>query len=329
MRLAPLALVALTLGCYSIVDIDGETDGGVASSVDGPWPDSPLGIDGGLRDARPRVDPDGAADLPVICGGATCAEGEVCCRLDARCVSPGDPSCAVPSGSPAGSCASSADCDEGEVCTYNESTSSWVRCAGTVGTCERRPDPSECPPGDGNIVCGCDGRTYPSPCVALNAGVVPAALGECGTAQIDFSHESCELDAHCNDPGDPGGFCDTTRMECVWTNTVRVCGSDASYCWPGEACCALTGHCHDPEVEGTCAVPPEGTLYPCASDLDCERTVGGFCDAASCAGPGGCRNVPSSCSGVVEPVCGCDGRTYQNECEAWRATVRVAHTGGC
>jgi hypothetical protein len=65
------------------------------------------------------------------------------------------------------------------------------------------------------------------------------------------------------------------------------------------------------------ACEPSGT--PCTSDEYCERAAGD-----DCARPGACRLRPSTCEPMSDRVCGCDGRVYDNACEAARAGQSVA-----
>ncbi len=42
-----------------------------------------------------------------------------------------------------------------------------------------------------------------------------------------------------------------------------------------------------------------------------------------------CTPIPQGCPAIFEPVCGCDGRTYSNRCEANHASVSVDYLGPC
>jgi hypothetical protein len=64
----------------------------------------------------------------------------------------------------------------------------------------------------------------------------------------------------------------------------------------------------------------------CNSALYCQLPAG-QCSAADA--PGVCAKAPDFCMRVSRPVCGCNGKTYMNECEARKARVAIDTTGAC
>jgi hypothetical protein len=67
---------------------------------------------------------------------------------------------------------------------------------------------------------------------------------------------------------------------------------------------------------------------PCSlSNQFCELRPG---DCATVTNPTGtCTTIPTGCDGVFAPVCGCNGRTYTNDCERQAAGVSKWVDGTC
>jgi hypothetical protein len=76
---------------------------------------------------------------------------------------------------------------------------------------------------------------------------------------------------------------------------------------------------------GTPDVPISG--HPCNTNFDCHPRE--FCVGLGCDAAGTCMPTPTACDGVLDPVCGCDGADYANECLANMNGVRVASRGTC
>lgn len=65
---------------------------------------------------------------------------------------------------------------------------------------------------------------------------------------------------------------------------------------------------------------------PCRKDYFC-RYPEGICGAGDQSGI--CQQIPDVCAEIFAPVCGCDDRTYGNECEAYGASQSVKAQGEC
>ncbi len=65
---------------------------------------------------------------------------------------------------------------------------------------------------------------------------------------------------------------------------------------------------------------------PCESGLWCEMPAR-RCQAADMFGT--CVKRSEICYQIYRPECGCDGKTYGNDCERRRARVSKDHDGKC
>jgi hypothetical protein len=257
---------------------------------------------------------------PEVCGGVTCPSGQTCCLLGGNCIDPStaETSCPKPStsstsapstGAPsigvdAGlgissvSCASNADCLPTQFCAPPPGT---LLCLGP-GTCQSR---SNCGYSTGTTqYCGCDGVNYPSVQSACVVGVRVMSGLPCAT------------------PVNPAeGMPGTPRVPVIY------CGA-SDQCPQGQHCCSITGRCYDTSIPYLCTLPPPGTSLSCVDDSQCTNIE--FCSGLGCSGPGGClASLTGNCGGELNPVCGCNGKTYTNAGCAAAVSVRIARVGAC
>ena len=205
-------------------------------------------------------------------------------------------------------------CEDPEAfCKYPEGTCGDGDVVGLCtfmrGGCPRVADP----------VCGCDGVTYSNECVADEVGVSVLHRGEC-EPQHCWSHDMCQPDQYCFLDGclAETGVCVPRPEFCpdVWD---PVCGCDG-VTYPNECHAARAGMSID--YLGMC----DGAY--CFSNDMCPADQ--YCFFHVCAvKSGACIRRPEACPDVWEPVCGCDGVTYPNACEAARAGMSVDHYGEC
>lgn len=64
----------------------------------------------------------------------------------------------------------------------------------------------------------------------------------------------------------------------------------------------------------------------CDAGLWCQMPTG---QCVLPDGAGTCGTAPDICNQRFQPVCGCDGKTYGNDCERQARKVSKAHDGAC
>ena len=153
--------------------------------------------------------------------------------------------------------------------------------------------------------------------VASCESLTPAINGTpCGLDQVckDGNCIDCAAGSRC----DPGVECKNGRLDCSFES--------------GDVACVATGYAAD----GTpCA---SGVCYAGACNSStCGGLAGTGCDAGMVCDKNGCGtdvvgvcvSSQTACTDQLDPVCGCDGRTYTNNCLRSVAGVALAHPGAC
>ncbi len=154
--------------------------------------------------------------------------------------------------------------------------------------------------------------------------------GGCGTPGT-----CTERPSQCSPVADPYCGCDglTYPNACVAAQAgVRVAGvgtcssvdagSDVSMDVPRDV--------RDVSTDAVVDAPADVIITPgsCLSNANCLRTQ--YCEGLTgCGTPGTCLVRPTTCSTLVNPVCGCNNVTYINRCTANSVGVQMALRGAC
>jgi len=162
--------------------------------------------------------------------------------------------------------------------------------------------------------------------------------GLLGLACDDGEYCNFSQDAQCG-AADQTGTCEPIPQVCT-KELNPVCGcDDTTYDNPCGAAANGVSIAHPGECDGGGGGSGSGQTCGGIASLECadpdefcnyDPNAGGQgCDGTISDAGGVCQTRPQICTRQYDPVCGCDRRTYGNDCEANAASQSVMREGQC
>lgn len=193
------------------------------------------------------------------------------------------------------------------------------------------------PAGDGCNTCSCATEAASN----LERGYWRCTNAACGSAvptgkACGYWEGVCNSGEFC--AFSPADACSSTDAPSICITQPTVCTSeDAPVCgcnattYPNRCGAARAGTgiramgaCTRPGGPVACGARAGAT---CTDDEYCAYVTGDLCGAADAEAT--CRPRPAACIAMDAPVCGCDGKTYGNACEAAKAGTGTSSEGAC